>query len=97
MFLLMIHTIPLLTTTWYQVASINGEIVTHYGKLEHIITITLSEERCKSLQPPGLANSIFELTHRFILKDDDTQLASLDIYFFSKEKELFDIVDITCV
>jgi len=79
------------------VASINGEIVTHYGKLEHIITITLPEERCKSLQCPEPADSIFALIHRCILKGDDPQLAGLDIHFFSKEKESFDIVDITCI
>ena len=78
-------------------ASISGEIVTHYGKLEHIITIALPEESCKSLQPPGPANSIFALIHRCILKDNNPQLASLDICFFSKEKESSDIVDITCV
>lgn len=74
----------------------HGGILTYYGRLEHIITITLSEAH-SSLHPPGLVTSIFALIHRCILKDDDPQLAGLDIHFFSKEKESFDVVDMTSV
>lgn len=75
---------------------INGETVTHYGKLEHIITVTLPEGH-QSLQPSTPTNSIVALIHRCILKEDDPQLAGLDIHFFSKEKQSFDTVDITSV
>jgi hypothetical protein len=70
--------------------------LTHYGRLEHIITITLSEAH-RNLQPHGLATSVFALIHRCILKEDDPQLAGLDIHFFSKEKGTFDVVDMTSV
>lgn len=75
---------------------INQETTTHYGKLEHIITIGFPEG-CEGFQPSGSTNSIFALVHRCILKTNDPQLAGLDIHFFSKEKESFDVVDITCV
>jgi hypothetical protein len=78
------------------VPGIDRETVTHYGKLEHIMTITFPESH-KSLQPSGPANSIFALIHRCILKEDDPQLASLDVHFFSKEKQSFDVIDITSV
>lgn len=76
--------------------TIDGETVTHYGKLEHIITITFPETH-ESLHPLGPANSIFALIHRCILKEDDPQLSGLDIHFFSKEKQSFDVIDITWV
>lgn len=84
------------TTTQYEVADISGGIVTHYGKLQHILTIALSDS-CKSLQPMGPTDSIFALIHRCDLKQDDPQLAGLDIHFFSKERITFDVIDITGV
>jgi len=78
------------------VPDISGETVTHYGKLEHIITITLPKG-FENLPPSRPANSIIALIHRCILKEDDPQLAGLDIHFFSKEKQSFDTVDITSV
>jgi len=85
-----------LTTIQYQVLGINGETVTHYGKLEHIITITLPQghENPWSSEP---ANSIVALVYRCILKEDDPRLAGLDIHFFSREKQSFDVLDITSV
>jgi len=68
--------------------------VTHFGKLEHIITITLSKDH-ENLQSSRPTNSIVALIHRCILKEDDPQLAGLDIHFFSRERQSFDIVDIT--
>lgn len=85
-----------LTVAQYQVPDGHGGILTYYGRLEHIITITLTEAH-RSLQPSGPATSIFALIHRCILKEDDPQLAGLDIHFFSKEKQSFDVVDITSV
>ena len=70
--------------------------MTHYGKLQHILTIALSDS-CKSLQPSGPTDSIFALIHRCNLKQDDPQLAKLDIHFFSKERESFDVIDVTGV
>ena len=86
----------LLTTIQYEIPDINGGTVTHYGKLQHILTIALSDS-CRSLHPPGSTHSIFAFIHRCDLKKDDLQLASLDIHFFSKERESFDIIDITGV
>ena len=86
----------LLTTMQYEVPGINGGTVTHYGKLQHILTIALPDN-CKNLQPPGPTNSIFALIHRCDLKQDDPQLSGLDIHFFSKERESFDVIDITGV
>jgi hypothetical protein len=37
------------------------------------------------------------LIHKCDLKQDDPQLAGLDIHFFSKERESFDVTDITGV
>jgi hypothetical protein len=85
-----------LTTIQYQVLGINEETVTHYGKLEHVITITLPQGH-ENLQSSEPVNSIVALVHRCILKEDDPQLASLDIHFFSKERQSFDIIDITSV
>lgn len=70
--------------------------MTHYGKLQHILTIALSDS-CKSLQPSGPTDSVFALIHRCDLKQDDPRLAGLDIHFFSKERESFDVIDITGV
>jgi len=96
MFLLILLTRLSLTTIQYQVLDINGETVTHYGKLEHIITITLPQGH-ENLQPSGPTNSIVALIHRCTLKEDDPQLAGLDIHFFSKERQSFDVIDITSI
>ena len=95
MFFLMLFIGLSLTTIQYQVLDINGETVTYYGKLEHI-TITLPPGH-ENLQSSGPANSIVALAHMCILKEDDPQLASLDIHFFSKERQSFDVIDITSV
>jgi len=85
----------LLITTHYLIAGPDGETVTHYGKLEHIITISFPESH--ELQPARPANSIFALIHRCTLKEDEPHLAGLDIHFFSKERQSFDVIDITWV
>ena len=87
---------PLLTTTQYLIPSPGGGTVTYYGKLEHIITITFPESH-ESLQPVRPASSIFALIHRCTLKEGEPQLADLDIHFFSKERQSFDVIDITWV
>lgn len=92
----MLFTSLKLTVTQYQVPDSDRGTVTHYGKLEHIITVILPQD-CGGLQPSGPTNSIFALIHRCILKEDDPQLASLDIHFFSREKPSFDVIDITWV
>jgi hypothetical protein len=96
MFLLLPFTCFSPTTTQYQVPGSNGKPATCYGKLEHIITITFPETH-ESLHPSGPANSIFALIHRCTLKEDDSQLAGLDVHFFSKERQSFDVIDITWV
>jgi len=87
---------PSLTAAQYQVPNIGGETVTHYGKLEHIITITLPKGY-ENLQTSRPTNSIIAPIYRCILKEDDPQLAGLEIHFFSKERQSFDTVDITSV
>ena len=42
-------------------------------------------------------SQLFSIIHRCILKEDDPLLAGLDIHFFSREKQTFDIVDMTSV
>jgi len=86
----------LLMTTQYLMPGPDEETVTHYGKLVHIITFTFPEPH-ESLQPARPANSIFALIHRCTLKEDEPQLAGLDIHFFSKERQSFDVIDITWV
>ena len=75
---------------------INGETVTHYGRLQHILTITLPDSSTDH-QPLRPTDSTFALIHRCDLKQDDPQLAGFDIHFFSKERESFDVTDITGV
>ena len=96
MFLSILISGLLLTTTQYLLPGPDRETVTYYGKLEHIITIAFPQSY-ESLQPTRPANSIFALIHRCTLKDDEPRLASLDIHFFSKERQSFDIIDITWV
>jgi len=88
--------VALTTTTQYLIPGPDKETVTCYGKLEHIITITFPESH-ESLQPARPANSIFALIHRCTLKEDEPQLTGLDIHFFSKERQSFDVIDITWV
>jgi len=71
-----------------------GEILTHYGILEHIITISLPEAQ-RSLQPAGPLTSIFAFIFKHILKEDDPQLAGLDIHFLSRTKQTLEVIDIT--
>ena len=68
--------------------------MTYYGKLEHIISITPPQDH-ETLLPS--VNSIAALVYRCTLKEDDPQLAGLDIHFFSKERQSFDVIDITSV
>ena len=75
---------------------ISGGTVSHYGKLQHILTVALPDS-CENLQPSGPTDSIFALIHRCDLKPDDPRMSGLDIHFFSKERESFDVIDITWV
>jgi hypothetical protein len=73
----------------------DGGIVTHYGELVHIISITLPQGY-EGLHPSGQVNSIVALVSRCTLKDDP-QLAGLDFHFFSRKWKSFDVIDITSV
>jgi len=78
------------------VPGVNSETITYYGRLQHILSITLPDS-CQYLQPSEQTNSIFAFVHRCNLKPDDSRLACLDIHFFSKEKETFEVIDVTGV
>lgn len=73
----------------------DGEIVTHYGELVHIISIT-PPQGYENPQPSGQVNSIVALVSRCTLKDDP-KLTGLDFHFFSNKRKAFDVIDITSV